>query len=172
VDPPLIQVAVVRAAHGIAGAVRIKALTGEPVAFSQYGALFVETTGQRLEIAAVRPLKADLFVVQFSGISNRTAAQELTGASLCVRRDQLPELSQNEYYRADLIGLRAVTTDGALIGEVIGVDNYGAGDILEIRLGEGTTQLIPFRRTTVPSIDLVGRRIVVSAELLAIDHRP
>jgi 16S rRNA processing protein RimM len=166
-----IKVAVVGAPHGIRGEVRIKALTGNPAAFSQYGPLFVETTGQRLEIAAVRPLKDDLFVVQFFGITDRDAATQLTGASLCVPRDQLPEPGQNEYYWADLIGLLAVTTDGETIGEVVAVENYGAGDILEIGLGAGTTHLIPFNRTTVSTIDLVGKRIVVSAELAG-DRRP
>jgi 16S rRNA processing protein RimM len=162
---------VVGAPQGVGGALRVRAVTGKPAAFSQYGPLCVETTGQRLDIAAVRPLKDDLFVVQFSGISDRHAAQQLSGASLCVRRDQLPELSHNEYYRADLIGLLAVTRDGDTIGEVIAVDNYGAGDILEIRLDGGTTHLIPFNRASVPTIDLIGRRLFVSSELVVADGR-
>jgi 16S rRNA processing protein RimM len=168
-----IKVAVIGAAHGVRGEVRVKALTGDPAGFGRYGALFIEGKAAALEIAAVTPLKDDLFRVRFAGISDRDAASQLNGLFLCVQRDQLPELDHNEYYHADLIGLIAVTDAGQTLGEVIAIDNFGAGDILEVRSKNGgDTYLIPFSQAMVPSIDLTAKRVIVSAQIIGAAPKP
>ena len=87
--------------------------------------------GARLRVRAVRLLKDDMLVARVKGVASREAAAALTGVEIFVRRDQLPPPSDDEFYWDDLIGLMAVTS-GAALGRVVGLMNYGAGDIVEI----------------------------------------
>jgi 16S rRNA processing protein RimM len=103
-------------------------------------------------------------VARFDGINDRSAAEALRGTLVEVDRSALPPLEEGEYYHADLIGLPAVDRDGNAVGIVVAVENYGAGDLLEIELEDGRRSLIPFR----PGIaDLEGDRIVLDPEFLA-----
>src|SRR5205085_2342016 len=84
-------------------------------------------------------------VARFDGIADRSAAEALRGTLIEVDRSALPPLAEGEYYHADLIGLSAVDPAGAPIGTVVAVENYGAGDLLEIELTDGRRSLIPYR---------------------------
>ncbi len=155
----MVRVGRIGAAHGIAGAVRVKAFTARPESLGDYGPL-ATADGRELRIRALRPA-GSVVVVHFEGISNRNAAEALNGTDLFVPRDRLPAPQEEEYYHADLIGLEVVTSDGAAVGTVIGVPNYGAGDLIEIARAKGNTLLVPFTRANVPEIDLASRRLIV-----------
>ena len=86
----------------------------------------------------------------------------MRNVNLYIARDTLPAVEEDDtFYCADLIGLSAVTRDKSAFGEVIAVQNYGAGDILEIRRGDGSTFLVPFTEAAVPEIDIAGGIIVI-----------
>jgi 16S rRNA processing protein RimM len=154
-------VAQIGAAHGIRGEVRLRSFTEDPMAVTAYGPLESEDGTQRFEIKALRPAK-DHFVARLAGIDNRNAAERLTGVKLYVSRERLPPVEDEEtFYHADLIGLAAVTPEGAPLGTVTAIHNFGAGDIVEIAPeGGGPTLLLPFTDTTVPEIDLAAGRMV------------
>jgi 16S rRNA processing protein RimM len=156
-----ICVAQIGAAHGLRGGVRVRSFTEDPQAFASYGPLETEDRSMRLEIDSLRPDK-DGFVVRFQGVTNRTAAEALRGVNLYVDRDRLPELSENEVYHADLIGLPAYTEAGELYGHVIALHNFGAGDIIEFELEGGDTVMLAFNQATIPQIDLEAGRITVA----------
>jgi 16S rRNA processing protein RimM len=156
-----VVLAVVTGAHGTRGEVKLKSFTAEPGAIAEYGPLERSDGGKPLEIVALRPAKQGL-IARFAGISERNAAERLKGVELSVARHRLPEPAAEEYYHADLVGLAAERPDGTVLGEVIAVHNFGAGDILEVRLPDGVqTVLVPFTRETVPEIDISNRRLVV-----------
>jgi 16S rRNA processing protein RimM len=158
-----IVVARIGAAHGIRGEVRLKSFTGDPLAVRGYGPLEAED-GRAFAITAARPAagtSSDMLVVSLRGISSRNEAEALNGLELSVPRERLPKADEDEFYHADLIGLDAVGTDGATLGTVIAVQNFGAGDLLEIAPPRGPTILVPFTRTAVPEIDIAGKRLVV-----------
>jgi 16S rRNA processing protein RimM len=99
----------------------------------------------------------------FAGIADRTAAETLKGVELYVERARLPEPDEDEWYYADLIGLAAISPEGETLGEVIAVQNFGAGDLLEIRpAAGGRTLLVPFVKAAVPVVDMKARRVVVN----------
>ncbi len=152
-----IVLAVVTGAHGIRGEVKLKSFAER----LDYGPLGRSDGGPPLEIRSLRPAK-DGLIARFSGINDRNAAEALTGTELSVERDRLPEPEPDSFYLADLIGLTAERRDGTAVGEVIAVHNYGAGDVLEVRLADGDTVLFPFARETVPEIDITRRRLVIS----------
>lgn len=142
-------------ARGLKGEVRIKTYTEDPLSISRYGTLEDEAGGRRFEIKKVRAAK-DGVVVQLKGVTTREGADALKGTGFYVNRDKLPEVDDEvTYYYADLIGLVAVNADGAALGQVVAVQNFGASDLLEIRPavgGEGV--LVPFTQEIVPDIDL------------------
>jgi 16S rRNA processing protein RimM len=149
------------AAHGVRGEVRLRSFTADPAAITSYGPLETED-GRVLEIEALRPAK-DHFVATLAGIADRNAAERLTNVKLYVPRERLPEPAEpDEYYHADLVGLAAVDRAGKLLGSVVAVHNFGAGDLIELRRAEGEpTELIPFDAATVPEVDLGARRLVI-----------
>jgi 16S rRNA processing protein RimM len=156
-----VVLAVVTGAHGTRGEVRLKSFAASLEAIADYGPLDRSDGGQPLEVLAVRPAK-DGLIARFEGLSDRNAAEALKGVELSVARDRLPEPKADEFYIADLIGLAAVRPDGTVIGEVIAVHNYGAGDVIEVRLAEGgDTVLLPFTRETVPEIDVAAGRLLI-----------
>ena len=155
-----ICVAQIGAAHGIRGEVRLRSFTQDPMAVTSYGPLESEDGKQRFEIEALRPAK-DVFVARLRGVADRDAAEKLTNLRLYVSRDKLPPAEEGEFYHADLVGLVAVTPDGAALGTVSAVLNFGAGDILEIKPDAGEPLMVPFTDALVPEIDMKARRIVV-----------
>ncbi|MGD9925879.1 MAG: ribosome maturation factor RimM [Pseudorhodoplanes sp.] len=154
-------VAQIGAAHGLRGGVHLRSFTEAPDAFAQYGPLETEDRSRRLEIDSVKPSK-DGFTVRFVGITRREQAEALRNIHLYVDRDRLPAPDDGEFYFADLIGLAAVTPQGEPFGEVIAVHNFGAGDIIELKLcADGTSTMLLFDTATVPEVDIAGGRIVV-----------
>jgi len=153
-------VAQIGAAHGIRGEVRLRSFTEDPMAIASYGPLESEDGTRRFEIEALRPAK-DHFVARLAGINDRNAAETLTNLTLYVSRDRLPPAAEGEFYHADLVGLAAVSPDGATLGTVTAVHNFGAGDVIEIKPASGEALLVPFTDAAVPEIDLAAGRMVV-----------
>ena len=157
-----IRVARIGAAHGIRGEVKLWSFTEDPLAVTSYGPLETEDGARRFEIEAARPAK-DHLVARIAGIGDRNAAETLRNTDLYVPRDRLPPIEDADtFYHADLVGLAAVSEDGAALGTVTAIHNFGAGDLIEIEpAGGGEPLLLAFNETTVPTINLKAGRIVV-----------
>ena len=156
-----ICVARIGAAHGIKGEVKLWSFTADPAAVADYGPLESQDGTQRFEIEALRPAK-DHLVARLAGVRDRDAAERLTNLDLYVARERLPAPAPEEFYHADLIGLRAEDRDGAALATIVGIHDFGAGDLLELRPpGAANTVLMPFNDATVPVVDIAGGRIVI-----------
>ena len=160
-DPKRLALAAVAGAHGIKGEVRLKLFADSADSLKSHARLFVGGTERRL-ISLNAAGKAP--IARFEGISDRTEAEALRGALVEVDRTVLPPLEEGEYYHADLIGLPCVDGDGAAVGTVVAVENYGAGDLLEVELAGGRKSLIPFKAGIA---DLDDGRIVLDPDFLA-----
>ena len=158
----------VGAPHGVRGECRLKSFTADPLAITDYGTLFA-ADGRTFEIADGRWLKDDMLVVRFEGMTDRDLVAKLTGTELFVDRANLPETEEeDEFYHADLIGLAVVDGEGTLIGTILTLQNFGAGDIIELRPASGgQTWLLPFTKAAVPKVDIAGGRIVIDPAHLA-----
>lgn len=155
-----IALAAVAGAHGIRGEVRLKLFSDSIESLSRHEKLYVGGAERRL--LGIRDAKNP--VARFEGIDDRSAAEALRGSLIEIDRSALPPLGEGEYYHADLIGLPAVDRRGERVGTVAAVENFGAGDLLEIEAEGGKRSLIPF----TPGIaDLEGDRIVLDREYLA-----
>ena len=156
-----ICVAQIGAAHGVRGEVRLKAFTAEPDAVQRYGPLESEDGARRFEIVSMRSGGGHL-VARFKSISDRNAAEALRNQRLYVAREKLAPPEEDEFYYADLIGLSAARVDGRPLGSIAAVQNFGAGDLLEIApAGGGATVFLPFTKAAVPQVDIAGGRVLV-----------
>ncbi len=151
------------APQGVRGEVRVQSYTANPRAIGRYGPLTDASRSRAFAFERLRPLKAEMLVVKLKGVETREAAAALAGVELFARRDRLPEPSADEFYWDDLVGLEAVTAEGAVIGRVAAVANYGASDILEIAPASGGEPLLmPFTKAIVPTIDFAAGRLVIA----------
>jgi 16S rRNA processing protein RimM len=155
-----IALAAVAGAHGVKGELRLKLFCDSAASLSRQEKLFVGGVERRL--LSVREGKTP--VARFEGVDDRSAAEALRGELVEVDRSALPSLEAGEYYHADLIGVPAIDRDGKSVGTVVAVENYGAGDLLEIQAEDGSKSLIPFKSRIA---DLKDGRIVVDREFLA-----
>lgn len=156
-----VRVGKIGAAHGIRGEVRLFVDADDPMEVKKLGALEDEAGARSFRILALRAGKGHL-IARFEGVNDRTAAERLTNVELYVPRERLPETGDAAtFYQADLVGLRVETAQGELLGEVVAVPNYGAGDLLEVKPAQGATFLVPFADPFVPSVDVAGGKVVV-----------
>jgi 16S rRNA processing protein RimM len=150
------------APQGVRGEVRVQSYTASPAAIGGYGPLTDASRTKDFAFERLRPLKDDMLVVKVKGVDAREDAAALTGVELFVRRDRLPEPSEDEFYYDDLVGLVALTPEGASLGRVAAVENYGAGDILEVAPDSGGEPLVlPFAKSVVLAVDFEAGVVVV-----------
>jgi 16S rRNA processing protein RimM len=154
---PRILVGEIGRPHGVRGLVRVQSFTTEPSDIAGYGPLLDESGAKVFEL---QWLSGGL--AKIDGITDRDAAAKLTGTRLFVERDRLPEPDEEEFYLADLIGLTARDTAGAVLGQVRAVEDFGAGSFITVVLAaSGKDVMVPFTRAAVPEVELAERYLVV-----------
>ena len=139
-----VTLAVIIGAHGVTGEVRLKLFTED---LKPYPAL--DAAGRTLTLKSIRP-GPNGAVARFTEIPDRNAAEALRGTELTVPRSALPPLAEGEYYHADLIGLPCLSTEGETLGTVVLIENFGAGDVIEIERPDGKRFMVPMRPEAVP----------------------
>ena len=147
--------------QGLDGSVRIKSYTTRPQELASYGTVSDKTGDNQFDINILRSTNKGL-VAKISGIEDRGAAEDLRGLELYVARDLLPELKENEYYFSDLIGLEVVDMEDNVIGKVKSVDNFGAGDVMEIAIKGEKSVVLPFSIEAIPIVDTLNGRVTVN----------
>jgi 16S rRNA processing protein RimM len=155
-----VALAAVAGAHGIGGEVRLKLFAEGVDSLKRHKE--VRAGDRVLTLAGLRPGKQP--IARFAEIADRNAAEALRGTLLTVPRSALPPLDEGEYYHADLIGLPCESAAGEPLGTIVAVENFGAGDLVEVEKPDGRRALVPFR----PGIaELTEGRIVADPEFLA-----
>lgn len=159
----LIQVGRVAGAFGVRGEVRITSFTADPLALVDYKDLRREDGSTGLTLTSGRAAKGGV-IVRAREVETREQAEALRGLKLYISRDSLPEPEEDEFYVTDLIGLAVETAEGEALGRVKAVQDFGAGDLLEIAPPEGgATWYLPFTRDAVPEVR-IGDGVVVAVK--------
>jgi len=159
-------------AHGIKGEVKIKTFTQDPKDIAAYGPLESEDGTRRFSILNLRPDKIGV-VARIEGLEDRDIAQKLKGTRLYVKREALPAVEEETWYHADLIGLKVRGKDDKEYGIVIGVFDFGAGDMVEVAPDEGGDSLfIPFTRDAVPIVNIKQGYITAEPMEIMADDEP
>jgi 16S rRNA processing protein RimM len=141
-------------AHGIKGLVKILPFGDDPYLIETLGPVFTDETGSDiLDITMKNSAGNKYWLASVNGVSERNGAEALRGTELFVYRDALPETTENVFYYSDLIGLKTVDTSGVEIGDVVSVQNFGAGDLLEIKPEGKDSFFLPFTKDTIIKVD-------------------
>ena len=148
----------IAAPHGVRGLLKVKSFTEQPENLAAYGPLSDESGNRKFELE-ILGRAGGLTLVRLKGVRDRDQAAALRGTKLFVARSALPPPQDEEFYHADLIGLTVVSPSGEEIGKVKAVQNYGAGDLLEVHRPDGRGLELPFTKAVVPELDLAGGRL-------------
>ncbi len=160
----LVLMGAILGAHGIKGEVKVKSFAAKPAAIADYGPLTDPRRKRSFDLGIIGTADAakGILIGRIPGIGDRNAAEALKGVELFVERERLPAPENpDEYYLADLIGLGACDAKGGKLGEIVSVDNYGAGDLLLVVPESGEGFVVPFTRAFVPVVDIKGARVVL-----------
>lgn len=156
-----VALAAVAGAHGVKGELRLKLFADSVESLARYSRFIVG--GCELALRDIRD-GGKTAIARFEGVADRSAAEALRGQLVEIDRSELPPLEDGEYYHADLVGLPCFDRAGQPVGTVVAVENFGAGDLLEIEKADGRKTLIPFRD---PIATLDENRVVLDPEFLA-----
>ena len=151
-DAP-VTLAVITGAHGVTGEVRLKLFTGDLSGYRSFN-------GGSLTLKSLRN-----GIARFAEVPDRNAAERLRGTLLTVPRSALPPLDEGEYYHADILGLPCVSTSGEALGLVVAIDDFGAGDVIEIERPDKKRFMVPMRAPAVPEWD--DERLVVDEAFIS-----
>ena len=154
-DSP-VTLAVIIGAHGVTGEIRLKVFAEDLKPYKSFN-------NGTLTLKSVRP-GSNGAIARIAEINDRNAAEALRGTELTVPRSALPPLEEGEYYHADLLDLPAVSTSGEALGRVVAIDDFGAGDVIEIERPDGKRFMVPMRPEAVPEWD--DTRLIVAAEFV------
>ena len=146
--------------HGIRGEVKVKSFSSDEKNLTRYGLLSNDKGDKRFELKIVGHSK-ELLRCKIKGVDDRTTAETLIGTGLYIDRALLPELKDEEFYHTDLIGLEVKNSSSEVLGQVNALYNFGAGDILEIKMNNGSLEMVPFTKSFVPVINIKDGYIIV-----------
>lgn len=155
----LLQVARVAGAFGVRGEIRITTFTEDPLALAAYKVLTREDGSPGLTIITARAVKGAV-IARAAGIDTRDQAEALRGLKLFIAREALPAPDEDEFYHADLLGLTLETPEGELMGKVKTIQDFGAGDLIEVQPPMGASWWLPFTRETVPEVRLAEGKLI------------
>ena len=152
-----VTLAVIIGAHGVTGEVRLKIFTEDLGSYKSFN-------GGTLSLKSLRH-GSNGAIARIAEVTDRNAAEALRGTELTVARSELPPLGEGEYYHADLLGLPAVSTTGEALGHVVAIDDFGAGDVIEIEREDKKRFMVPMNADAVPEWN--ARQLVVDAAFLS-----
>ena len=155
----LILVGRVAGAFGVKGEVRISAYTADPMALVGYRELMREDGRPALTLTGGRPAKGGI-VVRAKEVETREQAEALRGLRLYFPRAALPAPGEDEFYVADLVGLSVEAPDGTPLGRIKSVQDFGAGDLLEVQPAEGPSWWLAFTREAVPEVRIAEGKVI------------
>ena len=158
--PDRICVGAIAGSFGVKGELRLKSFCTMPEDIAAYGPLYSEDGARSFTVRLTRAVTGGLGA-RLSGVATKEEADALKGVTLWADRDRLPSLPDDEFYHSDLIGLEVFDTGGAALGKVRAVQNFGAGDILEIEKSDGKRFMVPMTTDAVPEWSADG--VIVDA---------
>lgn len=147
----LVAIGVITGAHGIRGQVKLRSFTSDPYAIGEYGPLLNATGTKRYELHIDGETKQGL-IATVKGVKDRNAAELMKGTQLFIDKGKLPPPDEEEFYYDQLIGLDVRDANGDSLGQVVAMYDFGAGDIIEIKLTAGQKEMYPFTKVSFPEI--------------------
>jgi 16S rRNA processing protein RimM len=155
-----VKIGVISSAHGVRGQVKIHVFLDNPESLFSYSPI-TDMIGKRIFKLKRQGVKDSLVIVSIDGVNDRNEAELLKGTELYGPAKKPEKHEKNRWSYAQLTGMEARLVDGNVYGRVSGVYNFGAGDILEIELSHGGSEMIPFTDDFVGDIQADEGSLVV-----------
>ena len=149
------------APQGIGGHFKVKPFTEAPKSLSVYGPVTTDN-GQQLMLQILSINSKGLAIARANGVDSRDAVESLRGVTLYVARESLPEPSDGEFYHADLLGMVVKTQDGAALGSLLAIHDFGAGEVAELAPRKGPTIMVPFGGDRLIAVDVAAKELCLS----------
>lgn len=161
-------------AHGVKGDFKIKTFTENPKDVAAYGPLESEDGKQTFTLKVAKVLGANFVLARAPEVKSREEATALSSTRLFIDRDRLPAAQDDEFYLEDLVGLNVVDPAGAKCGAIVGIHNFGAGDIAELKgvPGRKGTIMVAFTEANFPEVDLEAGEVTVIQSALIEEVTP
>lgn len=158
-DTKQICIAEVMTAHGVRGLVKLRCHLEDPADLKDYNPVS-DANGKTYEIILKNPVQKD-WIAEIKGVVDRNEAEKLRGLKFYIDREDMPEADDGEFYYEDLIGCKAISPQGLVLGSVIAVENFGAGDLLEIKPANGQSYYLPIAEPYVQDIQIENKTIII-----------
>ena len=151
----LLQVGIITSTHGVRGEVKVYPTTDDPRRFRRLKEVVLDTGREKLnlEIEGVKFFK-QFVILKFKGLDNINDIEKYRQKSLYVTRKNAVRLQRDEYFIADLIGLKVQDEDGTELGTVKGVIETGANDVYEVEMADGRSLLLPAIKQCILNVDV------------------
>jgi 16S rRNA processing protein RimM len=157
----LVCVAKISSAHGIKGAVKVKSFTEDPMSVADFTVLYNKDASEEYALE-VQSCSQNMLLAYIDGVNDRNEAEALKNKELFIYRDELEDPEDEEFYYEDLVGLRVKLQNGKEYGQIYSIQNYGAGDILEVKLkSDNKKVLMPFTKEIFPNINIKSGSVVI-----------
>ena len=151
----------VTGAHGVRGHFKVKPFTDKPDSLDAYGPVWLED-GRKLSLSVKSVSPKGFVLVSAREITNRESAEALRGSHLLIDRERLPSTDDDEHYHADLIGMVAATAEDGDLGDIVGIHDFGAGNIVEVKPMTGASFMLPFSGVNLVEVNAADRRVILS----------
>ncbi|AHX04927.1 ribosome maturation factor RimM [Ehrlichia japonica] len=156
----LICLGIITSSHGINGHVKIRTFTEKPENFTSYGTLTDGTNTYKIRIISV--ISQNIIIAKIKGIISRNDADLLRSKKLFIEKNKLPNLTNDEFYHNDLIGLSVILENNNVYGNIKKVHNFGSCDIIEICLSDSKkSTMLPFTKDIFPYISVKEKYIII-----------
>ena len=159
----LIPVAKISGTHGIKGLLKIFSYSGNIESFQHSGTVFLKEKNGLLQEYSISGVAAHGggFILSLAGFNDINQVLSFVGSELCLKRSQLPEPAEDEYYWRDLIGLAVSTDQGVDLGKIVDIFETGSSDIYVVRDGS-KEYLIPAIADVISKVDIAGNKMVIT----------
>jgi 16S rRNA processing protein RimM len=158
----LIPVGKIIDTHGIKGQVKVHSYSGNADSLGSARSVILKNPAGTLSEFSVKGFKANSgrFIITLAGLDDINVALPYVGNEICLKRCQLPELDEDEFYWSDLIGLQVMTEDNTLLGKIADIFETGSNDVYVVRDG-AREYLIPAIAEVIKTIDPVEGKVVI-----------
>lgn len=159
-DSDYITVAKFLSPHGVNGYISLRSFTSPDLNIFSYKNLY-DSNGNNVSVEK-KGSKKDCFIVSVAGVNDRNKAEKLNGSLIYIKHEDLPDIdSEEEYYHIDLVGLDVICSEtNKKVGQIISVNDYGAGDLLEIKFLNGKKELYIFSNENFPKVDIKNNYVI------------
>ena len=156
-----IEIGKVIGAFGIRGYLKVETFLLKTKSITKMKSIFFEKDNKFLKLSFIREYKGNA-IISLKNVNDRNEAESLIGKKLFTKREHFPLLKNNEYYLTDLLGFVVKKTNGAKLGIIKDIKNFGAEDLFEVYAKNKKSFFLPLNKDNIGEIDMKNKIILAN----------